>query len=640
MVSAQAELTIIDDDVIDHGLTVHTNLEQQQKFIEAESLLSKNISSAEATEYENLYSDLMDYPLKPYLDQQRLLENMQLSSAEEIAVFLAKYKNSPLDWPLRKAWLTYLAKQDKGELFLTFYKKTSNKLLTCQQLSFSLKAGVSEEVVLPQIKKLWLVGKSLDKECDPLLNKWADAGYRTDELVIQRIALAADGGKHTLIPYLTRLLPENKQYIGKLWHQVRRDPANVAKLKKFPHKSAQESEIYSYGIKRLIWRNPDLAIKSYKKAQQVFNFSVEQEEQIAEKFAVALASKSHPEAKTWLAKLAPTNVDRNILQWQLTEVLKDQDWTAVIDELTLMPAGYKTELQWKYWYARALIETDDLELGINVMNEIASKRHYYGFLAASYLDTSVSLQNNPLAITLEEKSAILLYPSAKRAFEFYYLGRYIEARREWRYWLTQLDSRGKLAAAKLANENGWFDRAIFTLSQEGYFDDVELRFPKAFDDKINQYAKKQTINPAWAFAIARRESSFMTDASSPVGASGLMQLMPNTAKQLNKGSVTTKYLYNADNNIQLGTQYLRDLLDENKGNQVLATASYNAGPHRVRSWLKKTKAMPADIWIETIPFKETRNYVKSVLAYQEIYQHKPGQVSQIFDQVIKMNIGE
>jgi len=118
-----------------------------------------------------------------------------------------------------------------------------------------------------------------------------------------------------------------------------------------------------------------------------------------------------------------------------------------------------------------------------------------------------------------------------------------------------------------------------------------------------------------------------------------MQLMPNTAKQLKGRSVSRKYLYNADNNIQLGTRYLRKVLDRNKGNQILATASYNAGPHRVKTWLKNSKSMPADIWIETIPFKETRNYVKSVLAYQEIYQHTPGEVSKVFEQVINMNIG-
>jgi soluble lytic murein transglycosylase len=620
----------------DENLQILTDIDQQITFLKAEKLLAKSYSP----QYKVLYNQLYYYPLQPYLDQRRLMETMQLSSAGEIAAFLDKYKNSPLDWPLRKAWLQYLAKKEKGSLFLSFYKKTSNTVLTCQKLSFSVKAGFPKSVVLPQVTKLWLVGKSLDKVCDPIIKQWQEAGYRTNEMVLQRIALAANGGQHTLIPYLTNLLPKEQQYLGRLWHQVRRDPATVARQDKFIKKSEKESQIYTYGIKRLIWRDPDKALISYKRAQQTFTFSTVQNEQITEKFAVALSSKNHAKAMTWLERLNPKNVDRSIMQWQLTEVLKQQDWQRVLKELATMPEKYKTELQWRYWYARALIATDELERGQDVMNELASKRHYYGFLAASYLDTPVNLQNSPLTISGQEKNSILLYPSAKRAFEFYYLGRYVEARREWRYWLTQLNEREKLVAAKLANENGWFDRAIFTLSQVGYLDDVELRFPKAFDKKINQHAKKQAINPAWAFAIARRESSFMTDAHSPVGAKGLMQLMPATAKQLKRGSVSRKFLYNAENNIKLGTKYLRNLLDKNKGNHILATASYNAGPYRVKRWLKNSNAMPADIWIETIPFKETRNYVKSVLAYQEIYQHKPGQVSEVFNNVIKMSIGD
>jgi soluble lytic murein transglycosylase len=618
------------------SLKVVTDVGQQRTFLKAEKLLAVSNS----LQYKNLYNQLYYYPLQPYLDQRRLMETMQLSSAGEISGFLKKHENSPLDWPLRKKWLKYLAKNENGGMFLTFYKKTTNTVLICHKLSFSLKSGMPASVVLPQVTKLWLVGKSLDKVCDPLIKQWQDAGYQTDDIVLKRISLAADGGKHTLIPYLTKLLPKEKQYLGRLWHQVRRDPANVVRQHKFINKSVTESQIYSYGIKRLVWRDPNKALSSYKKAQEHFNFSTIQKQNITEKFAVALSSKNHPKAREWLEKLDPVNINRNIMQWQLTEVLKQQNWQLVLKELAKMPTDYKLELQWKYWYARALIATNELERGQDVMAELASKRHYYGFLAASYLETPVSLQDSPLAITTKEKNTVLLHPAAKRAFEFYYLGRYIEARREWRYWLTQLNSREKLVAAKLANENGWFDRAIFTLANVGYLDDVELRFPKAFDKKINQHAQSQEINPAWAFAIARRESSFMTDARSPVGAKGLMQLMPKTAKQLKRGSVSRKYLYNAENNIKLGTKYLRKLLDKNMGNQVLATASYNAGPYRVKRWLKNSKAMPADIWIETIPFKETRNYVKSVLAYQEIYQHKPGQVSQVFEKVINMNIGD
>lgn len=616
-------------------LKILTDINQQNNYLKAERLLGNPNSQR----YKELYNKLHYYPLRPYLDQRRLIETMRLSSAGEISTFLDKYKDTPLDWPLRKPWLKYLTEKNKASMYVSFYKNTSNDFLRCQYLNFSLQLNKPANEIFNEVNNLWLTGKSLDKACDGVIRRWRKAGYLTPELVWQRIVLAADGGKHTLIPYLAGLLPSKDRYLGKLIHAVRKNPAVVTSKKRYKKMSAREAEIYTYGIKRYIWRDPDRAIKSYQSMEKKLPFTDEQKQQINEKFAIALASKNHAKAEDWLVKLHPSDRDKGVIQWQLTETLIKQNWPEALIKLEKMPDDYQSGLQWKYWYARALIGTGELERGQDVMTEIAANRHYYGFLAASYLATPVSLQDSPVAITPLEKKGILLYPAAKRAFEFYYLGRYIEARREWRYWLTQLSDREKLVAAKLANVNGWFDRAIFTLSQVGYLDDVELRFPRAFDKDINQQAIKHEINPAWAFAIARRESSFMTDARSPVGAKGLMQIMPNTAKQLKRGSVSRTYLYDAENNIKLGTKYLRKLLDKNKGNQVLATASYNAGPYRVKRWLKNTKSMPADIWIETIPFKETRNYVKSVLAYQEIYQHQPGEVSTIFNQVINMNIG-
>jgi len=609
---------------------------QQQSFIKAEKLTYKSNS----TQYQTLYNQLHYYPLQPYLDQKRLLHKVQLSDAKEIAEFLKKYQGTPLDWPLRKKWLTYLAKKKQGALFLDAFQPTSNAKLSCHQLSFSLQLGLPESVILPQVTKLWAVGKSQDKACDPLFERWQKAGYRTNSIVWQRIGLAADGGKHTLIPYLTKLLPMEQQYLGRLWHKVRRDPSVVSKLKYFPNNSIRETEILTYGLKRLIWHYPDTAIRSYKKAQSKFSFNQVQQQQITEKFALALSSKSHHAAQLWLDKLDFNLLSKNMLQWRLSEALKRKDWNRLIVELKQLPKAHEDDLKWKYWYARALIETDVDERGKFLLQQLANERHYYGFLAASYLRKPVNLQHKPLEFTLEEKHEVIKYPAAKRAFEFHSLGRYQKARSEWNFLLTQLNDREKLIAAKIANENQWFDRTIFTLANVGYLDDIDLRFPKAFDKEINHYASSQKIAPSWAFAIARRESSFMQDAHSSVGAKGLMQLMPNTAKNLKKGRVNNRYLLNAKNNIQLGTKYLKILLDKNRGNQVLATAAYNAGPYRVRTWTNNLKSVPADVWIETIPYKETRNYVKSVLAYQEIYQHQPGQVSQLFEEVINMNIGD
>jgi soluble lytic murein transglycosylase len=616
------------------SLLIKSSPEKQSLFIKAEKLLNKGDNLT----YKDIYKKLDDYPLQPYLKMRELIKSINLNSRNDIVSFLAKHKNSPLDWPLRKAWLQYLVKKQKGELFLEAYNQTWNTELQCENLKFLLANEEKKTEAFTQVKSIWLVGKSLPKTCDPLLTAWQKSGYRTPDLVWQRLALAADGGQHTLIPYLTSLLPKEQQYLGKLWHKVRKNPAVVLSSKNFKSKSVKEKQIYSYGIKRLIWRTPNEAIESFEKAKESLALSNKNQQQIIEKFALALASKKHPEARTWLHKVDSTNIDPTIMQWQITDVVKEQDWLMVLKELDSMPDSYKTELQWQYWYARALIATQ-AEKGRELMASVAVKRHYYGFLAATHLNTPVTMQNKPLKINQSEKKPVLNYPSAKRAFELYDLGRYTQARREWRYWLSQLDDRQKLVAAKVANENGWVDRAIFTLAKVGYLDDVNLRFPKAFDKKITRYAGDRNINPAWAFAIARRESSFMPDAQSSAGAKGLMQIMPATAKELKGRRVDNWYLYNAENNIELGTKYLRELLDKNKGNHVLATASYNAGPHRIKKWLKYGKTMPADVWIETIPFKETRNYVKSVLAYQEIYQHKPGQVSDIFNQLIDMQIG-
>ena len=295
-------------------------------------------------------------------------------------------------------------------------------------------------------------------------------------------------------------------------------------------------------------------------------------------------------------------------------------------------------MQWRYWYSRSLLATNEVEAGNKQLNDLAQSRHYYGFLAASFLNKPANFQDKPLEVTAEEKALILKSPAAKRAFELFAIGRFHHARKEWNYWLSNLSKRDKLVASKIANEQQWYDRAIFTLAKEGYLDDVNLRFPLGFEKDIKRYSGKQKINPAWAFAIARRESSFMPDANSSAGAKGLMQVMPGTAKQLARKKVSTKELLNAKSNIKLGTKYLRNLLDRHDGNQVLATAAYNAGPYRVKSWLKDSTSLPADVWIETIPFKETREYVKSVLAYQQIYQQKVGSKESLFDKIITMDI--
>jgi len=609
----------------------------REKFLSANKL----VWQAQSNHYQKLYQQLNDYPLQPYLDQKRLMHRMSIADKNEIAVFLEKYRSTPLDWPLRKKWLKYLAKRKQKKLFLSFFKSTNNIELTCQFYQFQLAQGMPEQVILPKITPLWLVGKSQPKVCDPLFKRWQEAGYRTTAIILQRIKLAAKGGKHTLIPYLSKLLPKNKQYLATLWHKVRRNPAYITQLLHVKKTEQQTVEIIVYGLKRLIWRNPDKAIRTYKKALRLFSFTLEQKQQLTKKFALALASKHHPKAIKWLDKVSDHQLTEDLVQWRLAEVLKKQNWSKIYQTLNGLPVQYRESLQWKYWYARSFIERGNIERGKFLLTLLANERHYYGFMAASYLNKSINIQNNPLKFSVLDKKIILKNLAAQRAIELFNLGWYQQARREWSYWLTQLSKREKLIAATIAHEKGWYDRAIFTLAEQGYLDDVDLRFPKAFAKEINYFSAKEKIAPSWVFAIARRESSFMVDARSGAGALGLMQILPSTAKQLlREKNLSRRHLLKAKNNIKLGTKYLKKLLKKQKGNLVLATASYNAGPYRVDTWLKNKPKLPADIWIETIPYKETREYVKSVLAYQQIYQFNSQQNMALFDQVVNMEIGD
>ena len=610
------------------------NTSYRKIFIEAE----KQIWLAKPAEFQKLYQQLHYYPLQPYLDQQRLMYKISITDTKEVSAFLDKYEGTPLDWPLRKKWLEYLVKQNQQSLFLYHYKPSRSATLSCAYYQYSLNKGVAEKIILPKVTKLWTVGKSQPEICDPLFKKWQKAGYRTEEVIWQRVRLAADGGKHSLLPYLTKLLPNSEKYLGTLWHKVRRSPAYIVRRNAFKNFNAREAEIFTYGVKRLIWKEPEKAISIFNQLKTKLKLTQKQQQIITQSFALSLANKNHPKAQKWLHQVDDSLLNSSVVQWRIADVLRKQNWNLILRELASFPQAQQQTKQWQYWHSRSLIETNNKEKGLKALKVLAKSRHYYGFLAASYLNIPFSLQDDPIKATELEKNNLLKHPAAKRAFELFHIGKYTHARKEWNYWLSKLNDHDKLVASTISHQVKWFDRAIFTLSKVGYLNDVDLRFPLAYQDDINKYAKKNKIDPAWAFAIARRESSFMPDANSGAGAKGLMQIMPATAKQLARKSVSTSYLFNAKNNVKLGTLYLKQLSKQYKGNNVLATASYNAGPHRVKKWAKEAVNMPIDMWIETIPYKETREYVKSVLAYQQIYQYKIGKSEPLFANLINNKI--
>ncbi|MDH5738486.1 MAG: transglycosylase SLT domain-containing protein, partial [Gammaproteobacteria bacterium] len=255
-------------------------------------------------------------------------------------------------------------------------------------------------------------------------------------------------------------------------------------------------------------------------------------------------------------------------------------------------------------------------------------RSYYSFLASDRSGLAYQFEDKPVQYSDEELGSLRKFPALIRAGELFFLKRVVEARREWNVAIRQMNREQLLKASKLAHQFGWYDRAIVTMAQAGYWDDLELRFPLGHQKLVLKHATLQKINPAWAFAIIRQESAFTADARSHAGAMGLMQLMPRTARQVARSMRIRRPrqhdLINVKTNVRLGVRYLKKVYDKFKGNSVLATAAYNAGGFRVKQWLPDTGSVPADVWIEQVPFSETQDYLKRVLVYTIIYEKRLG----------------
>ncbi|MFQ5626622.1 MAG: transglycosylase SLT domain-containing protein, partial [Methyloligellaceae bacterium] len=280
------------------------------------------------------------------------------------------------------------------------------------------------------------------------------------------------------------------------------------------------------------------------------------------------------------------------------------------------------------WTARALESLGWHDDADSIYTELARERSYYGFLAADRIDHDYQLNHRALEYSDHELRLLAAQPGAMRARELYGLGRTVDARREWRMFTRSMTDEELARAAKLAHGWGWHGRAIMTVARTPHLDDLELRFPLAYHDRVLEQARAQRLDPAWMYAIVRQESAFVADARSPAGALGLMQIMPGTGRKigrsLDKPLKNRRQLLDADISLEFGSTYLRILLDQLDNHSVLAAAAYNAGPHRVERWRPAERNMSADLWIETVPYRETREYLRHVLAYTTIYERRLG----------------
>jgi len=606
---------------------------EREQFLALEKSL-RTLPKKRLRKLDRKIEQLVHYPLYPYLLRLKIERNLSIQNRQEIEQFLHDYKGQPVSYGLRYRWLQYLANRGHESVFLNNYRNGMGATLTCQSLHFQLKHSDDPKSVLTAVDSLWLHGESQPDECDPLFTQWRKQGLMTPDKVIQRIEIAAKEGNRRIIPYLRLKLPANQHYLADAWLAVTRDPSRVNNAGLFPLSNIDnETEVMTWAIEKLAWRNPKAAAKAYDRYVPKNIFSTAQLHIITRAIALSYTLERLPEAQAWLAKADIPGANDDVKLWHVSYLLRTQQWHRVLDVIETAPPELSQEENYRYWRARALEALGSTMQATALYKQLSTERHYYGFMASARIGNVPSLSYSPAPRVQTTVQAVADRLATQRAVEFYRLQRPTEARREWRYLLSVLPDFQATDAGVLAYEWGLYDQAIISFAKSGYWDDVGRRFPLAFESEFSEKSKTYDISKAFAMAIARRESSFMVDAVSPVGATGLMQLMPSTAKYLAKQTVSRDTLFQVDDNLEYGVQYLRYLMDKLNNNPVLVSASYNAGWRKVLEWLPDNNVLPVDIWIENIPYKETRSYVKAVLAYQYIYAQQLGEGSSILPQL-------
>lgn len=595
--------------------------QQRQLYDEAKRALAKGDSAP----YRRHASALRDYPLEPYLAYDELTARLKTASTAEIEKFLAEHGDLPqISW-MKLRWLRLLAARGDWPTFLKYYDPKLNFTeLDCLFGQYQLGRGLPEGDATAE--RLWLVGKSQPEACDVLFTQWTTKGGLTEERRWKRTKLAVEAGNYGLASFLSKNLSSLRGH-GELLVEVAQKPQMLSQTARFSGSHPAMADVVAIGLRRLARQDPEKALALLDGYARRHAFSAEEKVAIARQIGLTLAKRFDSRALQVMAEYDPELRDNTVSEWRARLLLRLGRWEDVYALTQRFPDELAKSNRWRYWQARSLeLAKPQSPQAISLYQPVAAERDFYGFLSADRIQAPYKLNHQPLALPPKLVQKVRNTAGIRRALEFHARGQIVDGRREW-YHVSRLFSRDELVAqARLAYEMGWYFPAIRSISQAQYWDDLDIRFPMAHRSTLVNAAKAREIHPSWVFAITRQESAFMADARSHVGASGLMQLMPATAKETARRFgiplSSPQLVLNPNVNIQLGAAYLSQIYAQFNGNRVLASAAYNAGPGRVRQWLRDAGHLSFDVWVENIPFDETRQYVQNVLTYSVIYGQK------------------
>ena len=567
---------------------------------------------------------LKDYPLMAYLTYEDLRRRLSDVPPDEMLAFLREQQGSYLAERLRTAWLPELARKQHWSTLRAAYRAQDDLALQCHHLRARLQVE-SIDSVAADILPTWQASGPRGAACDEPFAKLYSSGLANDEILWDRVVRAVDSGDVTFARSVAAHFT-GAHYRDAFARLLRATVApqeimRATNLVDSPHNRA----VVITALTRLARQNVDVARTAWAQPSQRWSFSNEDRARAARIIALAAVKSGHGARIALLDAVPARGVDVEVQRAQLREAIVAQAWAELVRWTELDNQIPDEALRWLYWRARALGEVGRGEDAKVMLAQLAGERDYYGFLAADRLNLNYHFHEVPITATRVELDTLQQRAGLRRAREFELTGLPQEAAREWNFEMKQLASRELQVAAVLASQWQRPDRAILALGMANAYDDLPLRFPLLYTELAHKHAARHGLDPARVMAIIRAESAFNPGVRSPVGALGLMQLMPATGRETARRAglrfYNEKSLLEPATNIALGTVYLHEMLKRYDGNFAMAAAAYNAGPSRVRQW-QGDQCIATERWVETIPFTETRGYVRRALFYAAIYQRR------------------
>jgi soluble lytic murein transglycosylase len=563
------------------------------------------------------------HPLERYVRYWQLKSRLDDTPNAAVEAFLARYPDGPLADRLRVDWLKSLGKRGDFTTFAANYPPPSGEDSELACYAIQARMQRDGEAALADAKPLWFTGASTPDACASLFAALMARGDLALADRKARVRLAVANGNLRLATALARDLPPNERIADKAFAAIDRDPLRALRHGRFDWKSWSGRELALYALERAARKDASDAHDAWVKWRQRLPDADRDYGNL--RIAWHASRQLDPHANRWFGEIGNATLTPEQQAWRVRAALRAHAWRDVQSAIEALPESDRQQPAWRYWRARALVAQDRRDDAKSLYEALAAHLDFYGLLAADALGRTAALRGSESPRAPLDETALAKFGAredVKRVVMLARLDLRLDALREWAYAVKDLDDDALLLAAEYARRAGLYDRAIFTAERTSSRVDLGLRYLAPYRDQFAAAAKEQGIDVELLYGIARQESRFVSDIVSSAGAVGLMQLMPATArwvaKKLSVVDYTSTRIADVDVNTQFGAFYFRHWLDR-LGLPALAAAAYNAGPSRARAWQPAAAPLEGAIWVETIPFNETRDYVKRVLANATLY---------------------